>query len=520
MGTYRGEMAVEGNENSSPTWRISEGVPLTDLRDRSCEADLVQFRRYDTLKMETAAIDVTPRTTMSRNFVNGDNSLHVSFRPIIIMAQCFSVLPVSGINSPDPSNLKFTWRSPRILYCGISFLSASLMTIFCVIHLARTDITSTKTTSAVFFGTSCMTTLLFLQLATRWPSFVLAWNKFERERTSPRNVSRISLALRFRILTVVIMGLAFVEHTLSILSGYSSAVECVAVRGDSDILSVYFESQFPQVFTRTPYAHWKGAVVLMLNILSTFSWNFMDLFLILISVALTDQFRQLNRRLDLTKEKIMSDRWWSEARTDYNRLAILSRLVDSNVSEIVLLSFANNLYFICIQLLNSVNYKPMRDAIHTIYFCFSFGFLLARTAAMSLFAAAVHDESLLPAPVLYGVSSSSYSSEVLRFLLQVTTDNIALSGMKFFSITRSLVLTVAGTIVTYELVLVQFNAVQQSDSLQINITTACMIRTSLFARKLLAFHILIHAGPTEISLPCVDLPFDSTISFTTSPFSL
>ncbi|KAL6444635.1 hypothetical protein ACFW04_002021 [Cataglyphis niger] len=94
--------------------------------------------------------------------------------------------------------------------------------------------------------------------------------------------------------------------------------------------------------------------------------------------------------------------------------------------------------------------------------------------AVSLYVASIHDESLLPAPILYSVSSSCYSNEISRFLTQVTTDNISLTGMKFFSVTRSLVLTVAGTIVTYELVLVQFNSVQQVD--QSNITNSCEVR--------------------------------------------
>ncbi|EGI60659.1 Putative gustatory receptor 64f [Acromyrmex echinatior] len=117
--------------------------------------------------------------------------------------------------------------------------------------------------------------------------------------------------------------------------------------------------------------------------------------------------------------------------------------------------------------------RPIRGSIRKIYFGFSFGFLLARTMAVSLYAASIHDESRLPAPILYSVTSSGYSNEVSRFLTQVTTDNISLTGMKFFSITRGLVLTVAGTIVTYELVLVQFNSVQQAD--QTNIT-ACEVR--------------------------------------------
>nr|AXU39961.1 gustatory receptor [Meteorus pulchricornis] len=157
--------------------------------------------------------------------------------------------------------------------------------------------------------------------------------------------------------------------------------------------------------------------------------------------------------------EIMPEWWWAEARSDFNRLASLSRVVDSYIAGIVLLSFGTNLYFICIQLMYS--FDGMANVVRTIYLCFSFAWLLGRTAAVSLSAASVHDESLLPAPILYGVNATSYSTEVVRFLTQVTTDNIGLTGMKFFSITRSLVLTVAGTIVTYELVLVQFNAVQQ-----------------------------------------------------------
>lgn len=118
--------------------------------------------------------------------------------------------------------------------------------------------------------------------------------------------------------------------------------------------------------------------------------------------------------------------------------------------------------------------SPIRGIVRRIYFCFSFGFLLARTTAVSLYAASIHDESRLPAPILYSVSGTSYGNEVSRFLTQVTTDNISLTGMKFFSVTRGLVLTVAGTIVTYELVLVQFNSVQQMD--QSNITNACEVR--------------------------------------------
>lgn len=49
------------------------------------------------------------------------------------------------------------------------------------------------------------------------------------------------------------------------------------------------------------------------------------------------------------------------------------------------------------------------------------------------------------------------SFQIKRFVEEVSNDTIALSGMKFFFLTRKLVLSVAGTIITYELVLIQFH---------------------------------------------------------------
>jgi len=67
-----------------------------------------------------------------------------------------------------------------------------------------------------------------------------------------------------------------------------------------------------------------------------------------------------------------------------------------------------------VKLCTNFSNSPIRGIVRKIYFCFSFGFLLARTMAVSLYAASVHDESRLPAPILYSVSGSSYSNEVRR----------------------------------------------------------------------------------------------------------
>ncbi|XP_058803339.1 gustatory receptor for sugar taste 64e-like isoform X2 [Phymastichus coffea] len=482
MRSYRIEPAK--STSSQPTvWTITKRSAKANGENRNAKtANSPRRARDESLKMDAMPVDVSrPSASNSgANLIESARSFHCALRPIIVLAQVFGVFPVSGVMSASASSLRFTWRSVRIVYCVVSATGSINLIVFSIYRLATTAITSSKTSNLVFALTAGTTNLLFLKLARQWPSFAVSWENMERElaaRHSPHRQSSLNLALKFKILSAVVMVLALVEHTLSILSGYFSALECASIRGDRNVMATYFMLQFPGMFTHHNYAFWKGFIVQFINFLSTFSWNFMDLFLILVSVALTDQFRQLNHRLYSIRGKYcfmvksMPDWWWAEARIDFNRLVTMTRRVDSKISDIVLLSFSTNLYFICIQLLNS--FKPMPNAIQTIYFCFSFGFLLSRTAAVSLYAATVHDESLLPAPILYSVCSESYSREVRRFLTQVTTDNVSLTGMKFFSITRSLILTVAGTIVTYELVLVQFNAVQSDHQQNSNITKVC-----------------------------------------------
>ncbi|XP_068986732.1 gustatory receptor for sugar taste 64f-like isoform X1 [Bombus flavifrons] len=438
-----------------------------------------QFGKFDNLKPEIDTIGMLEPVAASVSAFNPKtDSLHASMRPIIMLAQCFSLFPVSGINNSDASYLRFTWRSPKFVYCAMSIFGSSVMTIFNILRIVSTGVNSTKMTTFVFNGTNLIASLLFLKLSIQWPCLMVTWEKLEKELSHRhRKISRITLATKFSIVTIVVMMIALVEHGLSIIHGYIQAKECAVFKAEEDILGVYFQMQFPQIFSRIQYSLWKGVLVDICNILSTFSWNFVDLFLILISIALTDQFRQLNSRLNSIRGKhhfivkAMPEWWWAEARNEYNHLATLTRQLDSHISVMVLLSFATDLYFICIQLLFS--FTPMRGIVEKIYFGFSFGFLLARTTVVSLCAATIHDESLLPAPILYSVSGSSFSTEVMRFLAQVTTDNICLTGMKFFSVTRGLVLTVAGTIVTYELVLVQFNTTQQSE---VSNSTVCEVK--------------------------------------------
>lgn len=87
--------------------------------------------------------------------------------------------------------------------------------------------------------------------------------------------------------------------------------------------------------------------------------------------------------------------------------------------------------------------SPMPSVAHTLYFYFSLMFLLGRTLAVSLYSAEIYDESQKPIKVLRCVPMEYWCFEAKRFSDEVSHDTVALTGMKFFYITRKLVLSVS-----------------------------------------------------------------------------
>lgn len=92
---------------------------------------------------------------------------------------------------------------------------------------------------------------------------------------------------------------------------------------------------------------------------------------------------------------------------------------------------------------------------HVIYFWFSLIFLISRTMAVSLYSSEIYDESKKPINALR--AAPDWNTEIRRFSEHVVNDTIGLTGLRFFHLTRRVILSVFGTILTYELVLIQFH---------------------------------------------------------------
>lgn len=133
------------------------------------------------------------------------------------------------------------------------------------------------------------------------------------------------------------------------------------------------------------------------------------------SSSLAVRFRQVTGRLQtLGDGRVMTENVWKGVREDYNKLCRLCKNLDDAISYIILLSFAGNLFFILIQLFNSL--RAMKNNLERIYFFVSFGFMILRTIFVSLYGAWINDESKRPISILNSVPSTVYNVEVYRNL--------------------------------------------------------------------------------------------------------
>nr|XP_050856306.1 gustatory receptor 5a for trehalose-like isoform X3 [Vespula vulgaris] len=406
---------------------------------------------------QEGALPLRPRQFLRNDNVNtlhsinnnddSEDSFHRAISPILWWAQIFGLLPLSGISANLPSSLKFKKISFRTVYAVIVASSISVMAVLSIIHMIRTlnadsfgvrGGVAEATAGAIFYGNGLCGTIMYLWLSPRWVILQNDWKAMERFIDSNK-YQRPRLRWKFIIISSVILLFALFEHALSVANNSTKFEWGTPNSTFANFLQVYTTKSHNFILESVDYSFAIG------------------IYIFIISTGLAERYKTLNKRLFVTAKKNANTIDWCEFRNDYAILSSLVKKVDNDISPIILLSFANNLYFICLQLLNGLSGPEAGDILSNLYFFSSFAFLILRTCAVTLLTARINDQSKTVLPLLYNCSSSTYNIETQRLQYQLTTDDISLTGLRFFSITRNFMLALAGAIVTYEVVLLQFN---------------------------------------------------------------
>ncbi|XP_057672916.1 gustatory receptor for sugar taste 64a-like [Diorhabda carinulata] len=175
----------------------------------------------------------------------------------------------------------------------------------------------------------------------------------------------------------------------------------------------------------------------------------------LIGSVLTYRLKQISKKIQHTATCRVNDVIvWKTIRKDYTRISQLCYIVNERLSGVIITCFLLDLYFILLQLYKSL--KPIESIVEKVYFYISFALLLTRIFCICICGGEVFEEWKNIRFYLNTVATSAYNLEIERLTYHVATWELSLSGKNFFAISRGLILQMAGAIVAYELVLIQF----------------------------------------------------------------
>lgn len=87
-------------------------------------------------------------------------------------------------------------------------------------------------------------------------------------------------------------------------------------------------------------------------------------------------------------------------------------------------------------------FRKLPYTINVIYFWCSFLYLLGRTIITQFIASEIYTSSKYPIEIIKSIPQEGWCIEMQRIMDEARSQTIALSGMKFFYLTRKTILTV------------------------------------------------------------------------------
>lgn len=209
----------------------------------------------------------------------------------------------------------------------------------------------------MFYFDSVAQSCIFLFLATKWKDIISYWQKMEKPfLTAPYKIEGISLAFKIRIIGIVFMIFFLIEHlmftAMELHVNHQQLVVCNVT--NISVLHNYMRRLRPHLLDVLPYYWWLFPPFQWTLTLLAFCWNYVDFFIITISLGLLTRFNQLNCRLRSTPSHLMDRKLWFETRIHFTSLVDLLEFIDSKISLLVLFSMSHNLFLVITKIFEAI----------------------------------------------------------------------------------------------------------------------------------------------------------------------
>ncbi|KAF7993640.1 hypothetical protein HCN44_010235 [Aphidius gifuensis] len=141
------------------------------------------------------------------------------------------------------------------------------------------------------------------------------------------------------------------------------------------------------------YKLFAGIICSIIRTMATFTWNFCDLLIILVSIGLAERYKHLN---EIVRFKILNNSSerinWREIKNIYTMINELVKEADDIVSPLILLSCCMNVYQICVQTSEGIR-SVTTETKTPVYYFLSLFVVVFRTMAVVLSTAKIDVES-------------------------------------------------------------------------------------------------------------------------------
>ncbi|CAG9805823.1 unnamed protein product [Chironomus riparius] len=384
------------------------------------------------------------------------SSFHEVMGPILTVSQLFGYLPSCGVLERNCNNVYFKWTSIRVIYTILFLCLGTFEVILMIIKAVQDGISLTDVEVIMFYGFAVARAYTFLYLATKWKEIVVFW--YDKERpflNEPYTMSRFNLSIKVYLIGFVFFIFYLTEHLTFIgveLHDNNYQLTYCNVTSIS-FLNNYMRRERPHLIDILPYHWWIFPFFQWTITLMAFGWNFVDYFIISISLGLSTRFNQLNRRLIHATSNQMSRKFWLDIRVHYTNLVDLLHFIDRKIALLILISMLQKLFLIATKVFEAIRYADRPFLINHIYFYFYLFFMVFRTLMMLSTCSNIHIEAQKPLISIRNAPVRCWGDDIKRLSDLISFENISLTGCGFFLITRQLILTMTGTIVTFELVL-------------------------------------------------------------------
>ncbi|CAL8093427.1 unnamed protein product [Orchesella dallaii] len=410
-----------------------------------------------------------------------NNDLFKDLRGLFIFGKVIGLIPFSGVMGISSKQLSFRRKSvPSIIshiILGILLLNAIFGVIESIKAEKRNALEIAQSVRAtLYFIWGCFMqvsdnyiTFLrhgeeFLNIFYRWRSTQIVYSK--KDTTLRRDMLIISGAiLSSAILENGVLHLEYLNE-LDSISGekYSNKTDNLTT-----LESYYWRSQ--SHWGNILGYNWALAVLAFIQhkwIL--YSWNYIDILIAVFARAMYFQFKSLykvaktkvlvenNFQLSTTQgESLLGREAWTQIVRDHKKLCQLLELLEDFFSPFVFGSYAINMYYICMQLLDGLTSEiSSRSIVHSIYAPWSFLHLIMRTFTVSICCARVNVYAHQIRYIFQECPVEYYQPEVSRLDKRVTSGpDIGFSGLGCFVVTKPFMLSILSVIFTFEIVLLQ-----------------------------------------------------------------